>query len=76
MTTRLRWRVHGHEWQQHLHGNCPGQLRAKDTNSVAVNLPAPVAYIYDLNGNLTSDGTRGFEYDDENELIRVPVTNS
>src|SRR5207302_9936901 len=35
-----------------------------------------VSYIYDLNGNLTSDGTRGFDYDDENQLIRVTVTNS
>ena len=48
----------------------------KDTNSVVFNLPATVSYIYDLNGNLTSDSTRGFEYDDENELIRVTVTNS
>jgi YD repeat-containing protein len=36
----------------------------------------PTSYIYDLNGNLTSDGTRGFDYDDENQLIRVTVTNS
>ncbi len=48
----------------------------KDTNSVVVNLPSAVNYIYDLNGNLTSDSTRGFDYDDENELIRVTVTNS
>ena len=48
----------------------------KDTNSVTVNLPATVGYVYDLNGNLTSDGTRGFDYDDENQLIRVTVTNS
>src|SRR2546422_3900912 len=47
-----------------------------DTNSVTVNLPATVSCIYDLNGNLTSDGTRGFEYDDENQLIRITVTNS
>ena len=48
----------------------------KDTNSITLNLAATVAYIYDLNGNLTSDGTRGFVYDDENQLIRVTVTNS
>src|SRR5207247_8797055 len=48
----------------------------KDTNSVTVNLPATVGCVYDLNGNLTSDGTRGFDYDDENQLIRVTVTNS
>src|SRR5439155_26034225 len=29
-----------------------------------------------LNGNLTSDSTRSFDYDDENELIRVTVTNT
>ncbi len=51
-------------------------LGRRDTNSVSVNLPATVNYIYDLNGNLNSDGTRGFEYDDENELIRVTVTNT
>jgi len=43
---------------------------------VTVNLPASVSYIYDSNGNLTSDGTRGFDYDDENQLIRLTVTNS
>src|SRR5439155_18969516 len=48
----------------------------KDTNAVTVNLPSTVSYIYDLNGNLTSDGTRGFDYDDENQLISVTVTNS
>src|SRR5437867_3302681 len=48
----------------------------RDTNSVSVNLPATVGYIYDLNGNLTSDSTRGFDYDDENELMRVTVTNT
>jgi len=47
-----------------------------DTNSVTVNLPATVTYTYDLNGNLLSDGTRAFDYDDENELIRVTVTNA
>jgi RHS repeat-associated protein len=47
-----------------------------DTNIITVNLPATVTCVYDLNGNLTSDGTRGFDYDDENQLIRVTVTNS
>jgi RHS repeat-associated protein len=46
------------------------------TNSIAVNLAATNNYTYDLNGNLTSDGKRGFDYDDENELIRVTVTNN
>ena len=31
---------------------------------------------YDLNGNLLNDGTRGFDYDDENQLIRVTATNA
>ena len=48
----------------------------KDTNSVTFNLPATNNYIYDLNGNLTSDGTRGFDYDDENQLIRITATNA
>ena len=51
-------------------------LGRTDTNSITVNLPATVTCAYDLNGNLTSDGTRGFDYDDENQLIRVTVTNS
>ena len=46
-----------------------------DTNSITINLPATNTYAYDLNGNLTSDGTRGFDYDDENQLICVTVTN-
>jgi len=46
-----------------------------DTNSVTLNLPATNSYSYDLNGNLLSDGTRGFDYDDENQLIRITVTN-
>ncbi len=48
----------------------------RDTNTVSVNLPATNNYVYDGNGNLLSDGTRGFAYDDENQLIRVTVTNA
>lgn len=29
------------------------------------------AYTYDFNGNLTSDGSRNFEYDSDNRLVRV-----
>jgi RHS repeat-associated protein len=47
----------------------------QDTSSVTVNLLATNTYTYDLNGNLTSDGKRGFDYDDENQLIRITVTN-
>jgi RHS repeat-associated protein len=51
-------------------------LGRSDTNSVSVNLTPSVSYIYDSNGNMTSDGTKGFDYDDDNELIRVTVTNA
>ena len=47
-----------------------------DTNTVSVYLPQTVSYRYDLNGNLLSDARRGFDYDDENQLIRVTITNS
>jgi len=42
-----------------------------DTNTVAVHLPPSVAFGYDLNGNLRTNGARVLEYDDENQLIRV-----
>jgi RHS repeat-associated protein len=48
----------------------------RDTNAITCNLPSTVSYAYDGNGNLTSDGTRAFSYDDENQLTRVTVTNS
>ena len=47
----------------------------RDTNSITVSLAGTNSYSYDLNGNLLSDGQRGFDYDDENQLIRVTVTN-
>jgi RHS repeat-associated protein len=48
----------------------------RDTNSITVNLLATNnAYAYDLNGNLLYDGNRAFAYDDENQLLRVTVTN-
>jgi|GEM_PF-1240982 len=47
-----------------------------DTNTVAVTLAATNNYRYDLNGNLLTDGRRAFDYDDENQLIRVTVTNA
>lgn len=47
----------------------------QDTNSITV-LQATNVYSYDLNGNLLFDGRRAFDYDDENELIRVTVTNA
>jgi RHS repeat-associated protein len=46
------------------------------TNSVTVTLQTTNDFNYDLNGNLLSDGTRNFVYDDENELISVWVANT
>jgi RHS repeat-associated protein len=46
-----------------------------DTNTVTLFLPASVPYVYDLNGNLLSDGRLGYDYDDENQLIRITSTN-
>jgi RHS repeat-associated protein len=43
------------------------------TNMVSVNLANNISYQYDANGNLTNDGLRNFQYDDENELIQVSV---
>ncbi|MBI4664768.1 MAG: hypothetical protein HY735_38760 [Verrucomicrobia bacterium] len=48
----------------------------KDTNVVTANLPSTVNFQYDLNGNLTSDGLRSFEYDAEDRLVKITVTNS
>jgi RHS repeat-associated protein len=42
-----------------------------DTNIVSVYLPATNTFLYDLNGNLRTNGTRTFEYDDENQLTRI-----
>lgn len=46
------------------------------TNVVQAWLPASVSFSYDANGNLLSDGRRAFEYDDENQLIRVTFANA
>ncbi|MBI3412123.1 MAG: hypothetical protein HY040_27645, partial [Planctomycetes bacterium] len=51
-------------------------LGRTDSSTVSVNLPDPVTLAYDLNGNLVSDGRRAFDYDDENQLIRITVTNA
>jgi len=42
-----------------------------DTNSITVNLPGTNVFLYDLNGNMRTNGTRIFDYGDENELIRI-----
>jgi RHS repeat-associated protein len=46
------------------------------TNVSIAYLPANSSFVYDLNGNLCTNGTRIYEYDDENELIRMTATNS
>jgi len=46
------------------------------TNSITVSLQTTNGFSYDLNGNLLSDGTRNFKYDDENQLISVWVANN
>lgn len=43
----------------------------QSTDEIEVNLPATVNYQYDSNGNLTNDNSKSFEYDDENQLVRV-----
>ena len=43
------------------------------TNILNINLPANVNLQFDLNGNLTNDGTRSFAYDAQNELVTTWV---
>ena len=47
-----------------------------DTNTVAAFLPSTNTFAYDANGNLTTNGTRFFEYDDENQLTRITEPNA
>jgi RHS repeat-associated protein len=51
-------------------------LGRADTATVTTYLPATNSFTYDLNGNLLSDGLRSFEYDAENQLTNVMVTNA
>ncbi|MEI2722125.1 MAG: RHS repeat-associated core domain-containing protein [Verrucomicrobiota bacterium] len=46
------------------------------TNSVTTYLPATLTCSYDLNGNLRTNGNRVLEYDDENQLTAVTVSNA
>jgi YD repeat-containing protein len=45
-------------------------------NVVSLNLPITTGFDYDLNGNMVFDGNQAYDYDDENQLIRVTVTNT
>jgi RHS repeat-associated protein len=51
-------------------------LGRSSTNAITAYLPSSPSYTYDYNGNLLTDGTRHFTYDDENELTNVYVTNT
>ena len=44
-----------------------------NTNTATVSLATNSSFQYDLNGNLTNDGTMSFGYDDENQLTQVWV---
>ena len=46
-----------------------------NTNTSTVSLATNSSFQYDLNGNLTNDGTMSFAYDDENQLTAVWVPN-
>ncbi len=41
------------------------------TDTLSVNLLATNVFVYDLNGNLRTNGTRTFDYDDENQLTAI-----
>src|SRR6266487_5211176 len=42
-----------------------------DTNTVTANLPTAVTFLYDLNGNMRTNGSLVLAYDDENQLIAI-----
>jgi RHS repeat-associated protein len=48
----------------------------QDSSTVTLNLAATNTCAYDLNGNLRTNGTRIFDYDDENQLVRVTEPNA
>jgi RHS repeat-associated protein len=47
-----------------------------DSNTVTVTLSGTNLFAYDLNGNMLTNSTRVFEYDDENQLIRITQPNA
>jgi RHS repeat-associated protein len=42
-----------------------------DTNSTVAYLPTAVTFLYDLNGNMRTNGSLVMAYDDENQLIAI-----
>jgi RHS repeat-associated protein len=47
-----------------------------DTNVSAAYFPVTNLFVYDLNGNLRTNGNQVLEYDDENQLISITVSNA
>ena len=45
------------------------------TNTITVNLASVTNFVYDLNGNILTNGALSYAYDDENELTSVTWTN-
>jgi RHS repeat-associated protein len=68
--------------QNLINGTNPFTIVAKNAYGVAVTnttisyLPSSISLSFDLNGNLTSDGTRSFAYDAENRLTTNWVTGA
>jgi len=46
-------------------------LGRTDTNAITFDIPPTITLLFDQNGNLRTNDTRIFEYDDENQLTRV-----
>jgi RHS repeat-associated protein len=51
-------------------------LARMSSNAVTVTIASSDGYAYDLDGNMLSDGQRGYDYDDTDQLIRITSTNS
>ena len=47
-----------------------------DTNTAVSHLPSVASFAYDLNGNMLTNGTRFFEYNDENLLTCITEPNA
>jgi RHS repeat-associated protein len=56
--------------------NATDSYGRSSSDTVSVNLPATNTFAYDLNGNLRTNGTRVFDFDDENQLITITESNA
>ena len=70
------FKIWSHNWVGTTTATAKDTYNRTSTDSVAVNLPATNQFVYDLNGNLRTNNTRIFDYDDENQLIRVTEPNA